>query len=324
MMVNNAPISMNYEMVSAAQAAGFSSTDWHFVNPWNATQPPNTSGPHVASVSFNANTNQSFDISFSAPIDTATIDTNDFVFENTDFSFTLTGGDLFVVNPTSTAVTIQFRDLPLLNGNWEFTVLSGSVTDSTGAGNPGFVSSFSVLNGDSDFDGDVDGNDFLNWQRGYGVESPNGTSDQGDADHDLDVDANDLFVWQSNFGTPYTPIAASTIGTLLPENERPPANAVQKSTAPIDAALALLGSPLNSSIGLTSMNREQLAPKVEETVQSLTSPANCLLTDAQCGKSRPKTSRQDAVFNSPSLLDELLSPVALIEQQVSNDELVWK
>jgi hypothetical protein len=54
-------------------------------------------------------------------------------------------------------------------------------------------------NGDFDGDGDVDGADFLTWQRGLGLTGqPDATT--GDADDDGDVDAADLALWQSNFG----------------------------------------------------------------------------------------------------------------------------
>ena len=52
--------------------------------------------------------------------------------------------------------------------------------------------------GDFDDDGDVDGDDFLTWQRGLGLTGqPNGST--GDADADGDVDGGDLGVWQTNF-----------------------------------------------------------------------------------------------------------------------------
>jgi hypothetical protein len=54
-------------------------------------------------------------------------------------------------------------------------------------------------NGDFDGDGDVDGADFLTWQRGLGLTGqPDATT--GDSDDDGDVDAADLALWQSHFG----------------------------------------------------------------------------------------------------------------------------
>lgn len=61
-----------------------------------------------------------------------------------------------------------------------------------------FVDS-SPSNGDFDGDGDVDGEDFLTWQRGLGLTGqPDATT--GDADDDGDVDADDLTLWKSHFG----------------------------------------------------------------------------------------------------------------------------
>lgn len=54
-------------------------------------------------------------------------------------------------------------------------------------------------NGDFDGDGDVDGADFLTWQRGLGLTGqPDATT--GDADDDGDVDDADLALWKSHYG----------------------------------------------------------------------------------------------------------------------------
>lgn len=62
---------------------------------------------------------------------------------------------------------------------------------------------------DFDSDDDVDGRDFLLWQRGFG--KPNASKADGDADNDMDVDGNDLSVWQGQYGT----------GGLLAVNNQP-------------------------------------------------------------------------------------------------------
>jgi hypothetical protein len=54
------------------------------------------------------------------------------------------------------------------------------------------------LGADFDSDGDVDGADFLTWQRGLGTAAA--TKAQGDADGDADVDGADLGLWKSQFG----------------------------------------------------------------------------------------------------------------------------
>jgi len=56
-----------------------------------------------------------------------------------------------------------------------------------------------VLGADFDTDGDVDGFDFLAWQRGFGTTSGANKGD-GDADNDEDVDSDDLTAWEGQFG----------------------------------------------------------------------------------------------------------------------------
>ena len=53
---------------------------------------------------------------------------------------------------------------------------------------------------DFDEDGDVDGDDFLAWQTGFGTAS-GATRADGDADLDGDVDGEDFLAWQAQFGT---------------------------------------------------------------------------------------------------------------------------
>jgi hypothetical protein len=63
--------------------------------------------------------------------------------------------------------------------------------------------------GNFDEDGDVDGNDFLAWQRGLGI-SAGATRAQGNADGDGDVDRDDVSIWASQFGDP-PPAAAAAL-----------------------------------------------------------------------------------------------------------------
>ena len=53
---------------------------------------------------------------------------------------------------------------------------------------------------DFDSDGDVDGSDFLAWQRGFGT--TNAARTEGNSDDDGDVDASDLGAWELTFGQP--------------------------------------------------------------------------------------------------------------------------
>ncbi|HYO24558.1 MAG TPA: hypothetical protein VEQ85_06370 [Lacipirellulaceae bacterium] len=63
---------------------------------------------------------------------------------------------------------------------------------------------------DADFDGDldVDGNDFVIWQRNLGAGATNA---QGNTDGDTDVDATDLANWRAKFGQPVAVGAASAV-----------------------------------------------------------------------------------------------------------------
>ena len=63
---------------------------------------------------------------------------------------------------------------------------------------------------DFDVDGDVDGRDFLAWQRGFGT-SIGAILSNGDADRDGDVDTEDLAVWSAAYGS------ASAAATMVPE-----------------------------------------------------------------------------------------------------------
>jgi hypothetical protein len=55
-------------------------------------------------------------------------------------------------------------------------------------------------NADFDSDGDVDGRDFLAWQRGFGT-AGTATLADGDANGDGNVNELDLEIWQSQYGT---------------------------------------------------------------------------------------------------------------------------
>jgi hypothetical protein len=76
----------------------------------------------------------------------------------------------------------------------------GAVFDTSGAHDLAFrygVLSPQVHDADFDGDGDVDGSDFLRWQRGVSVGT---TKAQGDADGDMDVDGDDLAILKGEFG----------------------------------------------------------------------------------------------------------------------------
>ncbi len=69
---------------------------------------------------------------------------------------------------------------------------------------------------DFDNDGDIDGADFLAWQRGFGSSTP--AQSDGDANNDGNVDGDDLDIWQSQFGQP-APIVAAASAVSESEDE---------------------------------------------------------------------------------------------------------
>jgi hypothetical protein len=90
---------------------------------------------------------------------------------------------------------------PLQNGDWD------SWAFTTDADHPSYYNTVFAANpviatppggyADFDADGDVDGADFLAWQRGAGLGAP--TPMQGDATSDGSVDGADLAVWRTQF-----------------------------------------------------------------------------------------------------------------------------
>ncbi|MBA3481070.1 MAG: hypothetical protein H0T51_04555 [Pirellulales bacterium] len=68
-----------------------------------------------------------------------------------------------------------------------------------------------VNDADFDNDGDVDGSDFLTWQRGLGINA-GATPSQGDANADGAVNGADLGIWKGQFGP-----AAETAVAAVPE-----------------------------------------------------------------------------------------------------------
>lgn len=63
-----------------------------------------------------------------------------------------------------------------------------------------------TLSADFDRDGDVDGRDFLTWQRNFGLSEV--LQSEGDADFDGVVTGSDLEVWQESYVGPLTAITA--------------------------------------------------------------------------------------------------------------------
>ncbi|QEG36441.1 dockerin type I domain-containing protein [Bythopirellula goksoeyrii] len=107
-------------------------------------------------------------------------------------SFTPEAGNSFDLFDFSNSIGAFVLDLPGLT--------SGLAWDDSNLLTSGVLSVVAsvVENADFDEDGEVDGRDFLIWQRGFGSA---GSLATGDANNDGSVDAIDLGIWQNQYGT---------------------------------------------------------------------------------------------------------------------------
>ncbi len=124
----------------------------------------------------------------------------------------ITGGALFRISGSRATgfedVFRSFNTPPALRPGYVKTQLLNSFEQYAGA-----FTLAPLLEGDYDFDGDVDGRDFLIWQRAYG------TSDSmADGDDSSTVGPEDLVIWQDHYGET-APLASSVAvpepGSLL-------------------------------------------------------------------------------------------------------------
>ncbi len=133
--------------------------------------------------------------------------------------FVLSQGDLFtLIDMTDISKTVNGTFSGLAEGAivGNFDGLDLFISYEGGDGND--VTLFTLLSGDFDGDGDVDGVDFGLWQTGYPTASGALLSD-GDADGDGDVDGTDFGIWQANYPTNLGGSAAipepATLGLIL-------------------------------------------------------------------------------------------------------------
>ena len=150
---------------------------------------------------------------------------------------------------------------------------------------------------DFDGDGDIDGTDFLAWQRGFGTLNAN--KPDGDADNDTVVDGVDLGIWESQFGLS-APVAAATASL---------ASEPIAATNLVDAVMAMelaRGGLVAESPLLEEVPAFAIALTDHDfAVESITS-AVVLADEAE----RPDTdSSEDAEDETPWLVDELLGRI---------------
>ncbi|RIK74989.1 MAG: hypothetical protein DCC67_15890 [Planctomycetota bacterium] len=117
--------------------------------------------------------------------------------------FFLDGSSPYLASRTDSLGRIFNPSTPEANRDvlFTYTTIDGEIL----SGGVEYVST--PANADFDSDGDVDGADFLRWQRNKGTGT---TLAQGNADGDGDVDADDLAIWKLKFGLPpATPTTAA-------------------------------------------------------------------------------------------------------------------
>ena len=108
--------------------------------------------------------------------------------------------DIFDFEPMNLSGLFDVVNLPALASDMEW---DQSNLYTTGE----LLVSLSQIAGDFDSDGDVDGDDFLLWQRNFPVLDGTAGSSSGDANGDGNVDGDDFLVWQRNF--PYSTAISS-------------------------------------------------------------------------------------------------------------------
>ena len=149
---------------------------------------------------------------------------------NTSQTILLTNGELAISEsltidgPSADLLTVRASDPDGIkngNGSRVFNIDDGTFAlinvtldglTITGGDIGGFeVGESDAYSADFDMDADVDGNDFLIWQRGL---RPSGAAPaDGDADNDDDVDNADLTLWKSQYGSGAS-VAAATNSSI--------------------------------------------------------------------------------------------------------------
>jgi hypothetical protein len=207
--------------------------------------------------------------------------------------------DLFNVGPNTMVPDFDQRGLPRQAGtSIDIGAYEAQITPSA----------------DFDTDSDVDGADFLRWQRGFGTS--NAMLVDGNSDDDMDTDASDLAAWEVSFGQPQTLAAFNSQPSVAGVDAVAPLStpaADLPAADLIDAAIVLTfdnGSGRQESDDQDWLSHE---PTVIETafaaseVAALGTPAR--VSDAAEWKSSSKIAGKTAAFHEPWLTSELLERV---------------
>lgn len=163
--------------------------------------------------------------------------------------------------------------------------------------------------GDFDLDDDVDGFDFLAWQRGFG--KSNALRSDGDSDGDGNVDASDLAAWVATYGLSAAPVvAASPVVELaaVPLSTEPVAQSQFATSEMIGAAMAVeLAEKPNQTSGEVdfeeylplslSFSTSATRPSDSASGPSVSDPATTEATSAQQEESSDGSSTWEEAFD---------------------------
>ena len=171
--------------------------------------------------------------------------------------FTPTNGNTFDV---LTAASIANNGLSLggASSGFSFSIVGGNTLRLTfGSG----------LAGDYDDDGDVDGADFLLWQRTLGST----TNLAADGSGNNIVDGPDLTIWRNNYGAPAVPVAASVpepAGVLLATLMVGASVLLQR----LRRRLAVVAAGVIAATSFTTVNATVLTFDFDATANNFSSP----------------------------------------------------
>jgi hypothetical protein len=184
--------------------------------------------------------------------------------------------------------------------NWRASYYQG--------GSPGTDGAPPIVAGDANNDGDVNGSDFLAWQRGLGTTPLRGVAANGDFDGDRDVDSMDLAALRSNWGAPTSGVAiAGSAAFMTAEWTAVLADAPRAIVAASQAA-AVLRENQWIFVDSTSARPSTLRPERTRAADGAFTVLHFPKAAIYLGRAPVQTNRDNAMTKAtPELLDLALS-----------------